>query len=86
MLRAWARHGLDAVIVTSVEGLHHLYDALGQVGRQWLAKTPLVVVGTRQRDACRALGLQGALIVASGADDEALIAALRSWHAAKNPL
>ena len=86
LLRAWARHGLDAVIVTSVEGLHHLYDALGQVGRQWLTKTPLVVVGTRQRDACRALGLQGALIVASGADDEALIAALRSWHAAKNPL
>ncbi len=86
LLRAWARHGLDAVIVTSVEGLHHLYDALGQVGRQWLTKTPLVVVGTRQRDACRALGLQGPLIVAAGADDETLIAALCSWHAGKNPL
>lgn len=86
LLRAWARHGMDAVIVTSVEGLHHLYDALGQVGRQWLTKTPLVVVGTRQRDACRALGLQGTVTMASGADDEALIAALRSWRAGQNPL
>ena len=86
LLRAWARHGLDAVIVTSVEGLHHLYDALGQVGRQWLTKTPLVVIGMRQRDACLALGLQGPLIVAAGADDEALISALLSWRAEKNPL
>ncbi|WP_297396491.1 uroporphyrinogen-III synthase [Acidiferrobacter sp.] len=86
LLRAWARHGLDAVIVTSVEGLHHLYDALGQVGRQWLTKTPLVVVGTHQRDACLALGLQGSLIVATGADDEALIAALLAWRAGQNPL
>ncbi|WP_298135438.1 uroporphyrinogen-III synthase [Acidiferrobacter sp.] len=86
LLRAWARHGLDAVIVTSVEGLHHLYDALGQVGRQWLSRTPLVVVGARQQEACRALGLSGPLIVASGADDESLIAALAAWHAGKNPL
>ncbi len=86
LLRGWARNGLDAVIVTSVEGLHHLYDALGQVGRQWLAKTPLVVVGTRLRDACLALGLTGPLVVAAGADDEALVAALLAWHAGKNPL
>ncbi|MHB1511662.1 MAG: uroporphyrinogen-III synthase [Acidiferrobacter sp.] len=86
LLRAWARNGLDAVIVTSVEGLHHLYDALGQVGRQWLTKTPLVVVGARLKDACLALGLKGPLLVAAGADDEALIAALLAWHAGKNPL
>ncbi len=86
LLRAWARNGLDAVVVTSVEGLHHLYDALGPVGRQWLVRTPLVVVGTRQRDACRALGLQGPVIVAEGADDNALTAALLAWHAGQNPL
>lgn len=81
-----ARKGLSAVILTSVEGLHHLNDVLGQVGRRWLAKTPLVVVGPRLKDACLALGLEGPIIVAEAADDDALVAALLSWRADENPL
>lgn len=86
LLRTWARKGLSAVILTSIEGLHHLHDVLGHVGRRWLAKTPVVVVGPRLRDACLALGLEGPILVAETADDDALVAALLAWRAAKNPL
>ncbi len=86
LLRLWARQGMDAVLLTSVEGVHHLYGALGHVGRQWLVRTALVVASPRIREACVALGLQGPIVVASGADDEALIAALLSWRAGQNPL
>ena len=85
LLRQWARLGLDAITLTSVEGLHHLYDVLGQVGQRWLTKTTLIVVGPRLKDACLALGLEGPIIVAEGADDEALVAALLTWRT-KSPL
>lgn len=85
LLRQWARQGLDAITLTSVEGLHHLYDALGQVGQRWLAKTTLVVASARLKDACLALGLEGPVIVAEGADDEAIVAALLTWRT-KSPL
>lgn len=86
LLRIWARRGLDAIVLTSVEGLHYFYDALGQVGRRWFVKTPVVVVGTRLEEACKGLGLEGPFIVASAADDDALIAALISWRRQKNTL
>jgi len=86
LLRVWARLGLDVVTLTSSEGLHHLYNVLGQVGRHWLAKTPLVVVGPRMKEACLVLGLEGPVIVAEGADDEAIIAALVTWRTGENPL
>ncbi|MHB8254210.1 MAG: uroporphyrinogen-III synthase [Acidiferrobacter sp.] len=86
LLRIWARQGLDVVTLTSIEGLHHLYDVLGQVGRRWLAKTALVVVGPRVKEACLALGLEGPIIVADGACDEDIIHALLVWHLEKNPL
>lgn len=85
LLRQWARQGLDAITLTSVEGLHHLYDVLGQVGQRWLTKTTLIVVSERLKDACLALGLEGPIIVAEGADDEALVAALLTWRT-KSPL
>lgn len=85
LLRQWARGGLDVIILTSVEGLHHLYDVLGQVGQRWLKKTGLIVVSPRLKDACLALGLEGPLIVAEGADDEAIVTALLTWRT-KSPL
>ncbi len=85
LLRQWARGGLDAITLTSVEGLHHLYDVLGQIGQRWLTKTALIVVSARLQDACLALGLQGPIIVAEGADDEAIVAALLTWRT-KSPL
>ncbi len=86
LLRVWARQGIDVVTLTSTEGLHHLYEALGQVGRRWLARTPLVVASARIAEACRALGLEGPIQIAAGADDAALLTAVRAWRAAENPL
>lgn len=85
LLRLWARQGLDVITLTSVEGLHHLYDILGQVGRRWLTKTPLVVASPRMQEACVALGLTGPVILANGADDEAIMSALLAWRA-KSPI
>lgn len=81
LLRRWARDGLDVVTLTSVEGLHNLYEVLGQVGRQWLSRTPLIVASARIGAAARALGLEGPITIAAGADDDALIAALLAWRA-----
>lgn len=86
LLRTWARHGIDIVILTSIDGLHNLYDALGQVGRRWFAKTPLIVPSERVHEACRAIGLEGDIIIADGADEDALIAALHIWRHPKNLL
>ncbi|MHB1566356.1 MAG: uroporphyrinogen-III synthase [Acidiferrobacter sp.] len=81
LLRRWAHDGLDVVTLTSVEGLHNLYEVLGQVGRRWLSRTPLIVASARIGTAARALGLEGPIMTAAGADDEAMIAALMAWRA-----
>ena len=81
LLRTWARTGVDAVIVTSVEALRNLYEALGQVGRRWLARTPLVVSSTRIQAAAADLGLAGEIVMAANASDDAVIDALRTWRA-----
>ncbi len=85
LLRTWARTGIDAVIVTSVEALRNLYEALGQVGRRWLAQTPLVVSSERIRAAALDLGLEGETVMAANATDDALIEALRAFCAHKSP-
>ncbi len=85
LLRTWARTGVDVVVVTSVEALRNLYEALGQVGRRWLARTPLVVSSERIRAAAADLGLEGAIVMADNATDDALIDALRTWRAQGTP-
>jgi uroporphyrinogen-III synthase len=74
LLRAWARDELDAIIVTSSEGLHNLYDMVGRLGQTWLAKTLLVVPHPRIAETARGLGLANVLLTESG--DEGIVAGL----------
>ena len=80
LLRHWARGEIDIVITTSNEGLHNLYDMVGQLGRQWLVKSPLVVLSERAKELASQLGFKGPVIVAEQASDEAIINAIKSWR------
>lgn len=81
-----AAGGIDIVTVTSVETLHNLHDMLAAPSRERLHRLPIVVVGHRQAEACRALGWSREPVVARDASDEAILAALKAWRASQNSL
>jgi uroporphyrinogen-III synthase len=76
----WAEEGIDVVTATSVETLHNLLDMLSDRGRELLRQTTLVVASRRIAEAARQAGLNGAIIVANGADDASMIGALAQWR------
>ncbi len=79
LLRHWARGEIDIVVTTSNEGLHNLYDMVGQLGRQWLIKSPLVVLSNRAKALARQLGFKNQVIVAPRASDEAIVESIIKW-------
>jgi uroporphyrinogen-III synthase len=76
----WAEGGIDVVTATSAETLHNLMSLLSARGRELLSATPLLVASRRIMSAAAELGLQGECLLATGADDAALIGALSYWH------
>jgi uroporphyrinogen-III synthase len=79
LLALWERRELDALTVTSSEGLANLYDMLGEAGRQWLKQTPLFAPHQRIAAAARALGVQTVVLTSPG--DEGLVAGLAAFFA-----
>lgn len=79
LLKAWARGGIDAVTVTSSEGLANLYDMLGKLGQQWLRRTPVFAPHPRIAANARGLGLERVLETAPG--DDGLAAGLQRFFA-----
>lgn len=77
-------NGVDIVTVTSVESLRNLHAMLDVAARAYLHRLPLVVVGTRQAEACQALGIQTRPWIAHDAGDDAIVAAIQAWRAWKN--
>lgn len=82
LLYGWARGEISAVIITSAEGMHNLFDLVGKLGQRWLKKTPLFVPHERIADTARALGLDTIVVTPPG--DEGLLQGLFEW-AIKNP-
>jgi uroporphyrinogen-III synthase len=76
----WAEEGIDVVTATSIETLHNLLDMLSDRGRELLRQTTLLVASRRIAEAARQAGLNGAIIVANGADDASMIGALAQWR------
>lgn len=66
LLTAWARGAVDAVTVSSSEGLANLFEMLGKLGQQWLQKTPLFVPHPRVADEARRLGVRKAIVAGPG--------------------
>jgi uroporphyrinogen-III synthase len=80
LLAAWQAHELNAVTVTSSEGLHNFCALIGEVGRAWLEKTPLFVPHTRIAATARELNLR--VVVQTAQGDDGLLAGLQQWFAA----
>jgi len=80
LLRLWARGGIDAIVVTSSEGLRNLFDMVGRLGQQWLRRTPVFVPHERIAAAGRELGL--ASVVVTEAGDAGALEAMASHFAA----
>ena len=77
----WARDELNAVTITSAEALRNLYDIAGKLCQQWLKKTPLFVPHERIAQVARELGLEQVFVTEAG--DEAMVAGIAAWRAAK---
>lgn len=74
---------LDAVIVTSNQGLLNLYEMAGETLRPWLLSQRLVVIGDRAAALARELGFMHEACVAREASDAGLMEALRRGLAAR---
>ena len=79
LLAAWREGRIDAVTVTSSEGLQNLLTLLGAAGREYVLSVPLFVPHARIEAAARDAGCRQVSLTAQG--DEGLLAGLSSWFA-----
>jgi uroporphyrinogen-III synthase len=80
LLAAWAGGRIDAVTITSSEGLHNLITLLGEAGCAQLVRTPVFVPHPRIEGAARAAGCRRVVLTAQG--DEGLLEGLAAWFGA----
>jgi len=78
LMQAWRAGQLDALTVSSSEGLRYLVDLLDAEGMGFLRQTPLFVPHARIADNARALGLSN--IILTEAADAGIMAALRAYN------
>jgi uroporphyrinogen-III synthase len=79
LVRALERGEIDAVVVSSSEGLRNLFEMVGEAGREWLQRTPLFAPHARIAEAACALGCGQVVETAPG--DAGLAAALAAFWA-----
>ena len=79
LLKLWEQGRLDAVTLTSSEGLRNFHDMLGRLGQAWLKKTPAFVPHTRIAQQAKILGLTQVIPTAPG--DDGLMAGLMQYFA-----
>lgn len=78
LLAAWRAGRLDAIAVSSSEGLRYLVDMLDAAGRARLAATPLFVPHARIAENARALGLDR--VIETPPADAGIIAGLSAYN------
>lgn len=78
LLAAWRAGHLDAVAVSSSEGLRYLMDMLDAEGQAFLAATPLFVPHARIAENARELGLDAVVLTAPA--DAGIIAGLCAYN------
>ena len=75
LLQAWSgKKGIDAVTVTSSEGLRNFAEMLGPAGRERLLGTPLFVPHPRIAEAAHGLAVRK--VIVTGPGDEGLLTGL----------
>jgi uroporphyrinogen-III synthase len=79
LIEAWRDKRVDAVTLTSSEGLDNLWSVLGAEGRAYLSATPTFVPHERIAERAQALGL--CKLIVTAAADAGLIASLLEYFA-----
>ena len=79
LLRLWEVGKLDAVTLTSSEGLRNFFDMVGRLGQAWLKKTPAFVPHQRIAEQAQALGLTR--VIPTGPGDDGLMNGLVQYFA-----
>ena len=77
LLKCWEHGFVHAVTITSSEGLHNLFDMVGEVGQQLLKKTPFFTAHERIAEIANDLGLRNINLTEVG--DDGLFAGLLSY-------
>jgi uroporphyrinogen-III synthase len=77
-MSAWRAGQLDALTVSSSEGLRYLVDLLDFDGLAYLKETPVFVPHARIAENARALGLQK--IILTEAADAGILGGLRAYN------
>ena len=78
LLTAWSQGEIHAVIITSSEGLHNLFDIIGKLGQQLLRSTPVFTAHGRIAQTAKDLGLEK-IVKTSSTGDEGLLESLRVY-------
>lgn len=78
LLAAWSQGEIHAVIITSSEGLHNLFDIMGKLGQQLLKSTPIFTVHERIAQTAQNLGLEK-IVKTSSIGDEGLLESLQVY-------
>ncbi len=76
LLNQWSK--IQVVTSTSIEMLNNLILLIGEKGLTRLLRTPLLVISSRMLQHAKALGFRQ-IILANGASDQAIFAALCQW-------
>lgn len=79
LLKLWEEGQLDAVTLTSSEGLRNFFDMVGHLGQAWLKKTPTFVPHVRIAEQAQALGL--GKVIPTDPGDDGLLAGLMQYFA-----
>ena len=79
LLARWQSGGIEAVSITSAEGLANLFEMLGPTGRGYLRATPVFVPHPRIAAAARKLGVRE--IVVTGRGDARTVAEMAAFFA-----
>jgi uroporphyrinogen-III synthase len=77
LLRAWERNELDAIAVTSSEGLRNFLDMIGARGRELALRTPVFVPHPRIAETASDLGVLR--VIVTGPGDDGLLTGLGTY-------
>jgi len=80
LLTQWRAGAIDVAVVTSREGLDNLCALVGDEGRPWLLRTPLVVASDRVLKLVEQRGFEYPPCVAAEASDTGLFGAVVVWR------
>lgn len=82
LLSNWSHGRINAVIITSSEGLHNLFDIVGRLGQQLLRETPVFTAHERIAEFAREAGLTRVILTTMAAD-EGIIQSLREYFSVR---